>query len=101
MTQKPNLVPNLAIGLRVLSRLLAYPDSDLRSDLPDMRTALQADGALSAGRKEELYALMRKLETGDPLRNESEFVELFDRGRALRCTCSSTCMAIRAIAVRR
>lgn len=75
-------MPNLSIALRVLSRLLAYPDSGLRVDLPDMRAALHADGALSAGRKEEVYALMRKLETGDPLKNESEFVELFDRGRA-------------------
>jgi nitrate reductase gamma subunit len=47
-----------------------------------MRAALHADSALSTGRKDELYALMQKLETGDPLRNESEFVELFDRGRS-------------------
>ena len=75
-------LPNLSIALRVLSRLLAYPDSRLRVDLIDMRAALHADSALGAGRKDELYALMQKLETGDPLRNESEFVELFDRGRS-------------------
>ena len=75
-------LPNLSIALRVLSRLLAYPDSHLRLDLIDMRAALHADSALSTGRKNELYALMQKLETGDPLRNESEFVELFDRGRS-------------------
>ena len=74
-------LPNLSIALRVLSRLLAYPDSALRVDLIDMRAALHADSALSTGRKDELYALMQKLETGDPLRNESEFIELFDRGR--------------------
>ena len=75
-------MPNLSIALRVLSRLLAYPDSGLRVDLIDMRAALHADCALGAGRKNELYALMQKLEAGDPLKNESEFVELFDRGRA-------------------
>lgn len=75
-------LPNLSIALRVLSRLLAYPDSALRVDLIDMRAALHADSALSTGRKDELYALMQKLETGDPLRNESEFIELFDRGRS-------------------
>ena len=82
MTNPPNLVPNLSIGLRVLSRLLAYPNRDLRADLPDMRAALHAESALTASRKEELYALMHKLETGDPLKTESEFVDLFDRGRA-------------------
>ena len=49
-------LPNLSIALRVLSRLLAYPDSALRVDLIDMRAALHADSALSAGRKDELYA---------------------------------------------
>jgi nitrate reductase delta subunit len=75
-------IPNLAIGLRVIARLLAYPNGDLRDDLPDMRAALRAERALTDERKAELYALMHKLGAGDPLRNESEFVELFDRGRA-------------------
>jgi nitrate reductase delta subunit len=75
-------LPNFSIALRVLSRLLGYPDSGLRVDLIDMRAALHADSALDAGRKNELYALMQRLETGDPLRNESEFIELFDRGRS-------------------
>lgn len=75
-------LPNLAISLRVLARLLAYPNGELRADLPDMRAALRADHALTAQRKAELNELMHKLESGDPLRHESEFVDLFDRGRA-------------------
>ena len=75
-------VPNLSISLRVLARLLAYPDSGLRSDLADLQAALRVDQALCAARKEELYALMHHLENGNPLANESEFVELFDRGRS-------------------
>lgn len=73
---------NTSISLRVLARLLSYPDSALRDDLADMRSALHADRALHQARKEELYALMRQLAAGTPLDNESEFVELFDRGRA-------------------
>ena len=75
-------IPNLAISLRVLARLLAYPDDDLLSDLPDMRAALRVEPALTAARKEELYALMRQLEGSDPLHNQSDFVELFDRGHS-------------------
>jgi nitrate reductase delta subunit len=75
-------LPNLAISLRVLARLLAYPNAELRADLPDMRAALRADQALTATRKDELYGLMRKLQEGEPLANESEFVELFDRSRS-------------------
>jgi nitrate reductase delta subunit len=82
MAHIPHHLPNLAISLRVLARLLAYPNAELRADLPDMRAALRADQALTATRKDELYGLMRKLQEGDPLVGESEFVELFDRGRS-------------------
>lgn len=75
-------LPDTSISLRVLARLLSYPDSALRHDLADMRSALHADRALHQARKEELYALMRQLTAGTPLDTESEFVELFDRGRA-------------------
>ena len=73
---------NLAIALRVLARLLAYPDDALRRDLPDMRAALAVEHALGAPRKRELERLIDALESGDPLANESAFVDLFDRGRA-------------------
>ena len=73
---------NLSISLRVLARLLAYPDADLRGDLADMRAALLVERALTPSRKEELYALMQHLLQGNPLEHESEFVELFDRGRS-------------------
>src|ERR1035437_7991972 len=75
-------LPNISISLRVLARLLSYPDRALRHDLADMRSALQDDRALPTARKEELDALIRQLAVGKPLDNESEFVELFDRGRA-------------------
>ena len=73
---------NLAIALRVLARLLAYPDDALRRDLPDLRAALQVEHALGTARKQELHALIEQLESGDALATESAFVDLFDRGRA-------------------
>lgn len=73
---------NASISLRVLARLLSYPDAALRSHLPDMRAALQTDKAVPAGRMAELDTLISTLQNGDALENEAEFVHLFDRGRA-------------------
>ncbi|HOE43699.1 MAG TPA: nitrate reductase molybdenum cofactor assembly chaperone [Rhodoferax sp.] len=69
-------------SLRVLARLLSYPDSLLRGDLNDMRQALVAERALPTARLAELGALMSTLETGNALDNEADYVEVFDRGRA-------------------
>ena len=68
--------------LRVLARLLGYPDAQLRGHLAEMRDALHAEGALSAARLAELDALIATLERRAALDVESDYVELFDRGRA-------------------
>lgn len=47
-----------------------------------MRAALAVERALTAARKDELLALMQHLKVGNPLENESAFVELFDRGHS-------------------
>lgn len=73
---------NTAISLRVLARLLSYPDATLRADLPDMRAALLVERALGAARKDELLALIDTLARGDALDHEAQYVHLFDRGRA-------------------
>jgi nitrate reductase molybdenum cofactor assembly chaperone NarJ/NarW len=54
----------------------------LRAHLPDMAEALQQESALSAPRLAELQALLLQLVSQPPLQVESEFVELFDRGRS-------------------
>ncbi len=72
----------IAIGLRVLAALLGYPDAQLRSHLPEMRSLLRGDVALTASRRSELDALMDALQRAEPLDAESAYVELFDRGRA-------------------
>jgi nitrate reductase delta subunit len=75
-------LPNASLSLRVLARLLSYPDAELGEHLSDMRQALRADKALPAARLAELDALMASLERGNALDNEAEYVQMFDRGRA-------------------
>ena len=82
MTQQNNKLSTASISLRVLARLLAYPDAELRSQLSDMDAALQAEQALAPQRINELVALIRTLQHGNALENEAEYVQLFDRGRA-------------------
>ena len=74
--------PNASLSLRVLARLLSYPDAELRSHLTEMRDALCVEGALTVGRLAELDVLVDALSTSDPLDTEAAYVQLFDRGRA-------------------
>ena len=75
-------LPNASLSLRVLARLLSYPDAELRAHLPDLRTALRSDKAVLGARLAELDALMTLLEKGDVLESEAEYVQIFDKGRA-------------------
>ncbi|MGP1629396.1 MAG: nitrate reductase molybdenum cofactor assembly chaperone [Giesbergeria sp.] len=77
-----NNIPNASKSLRVLARLLGYPDAPLRAHLADMRVALQEEQAVSAGRMLELDALIVLLGSKAVLEVEADYVELFDRGRA-------------------
>ena len=67
--------------LRVLSALLGYPDAQLRSHLGEMRGLLQAEGALAPARRSEIDALIDALSAAEPMDVESDYVEVFDRGR--------------------
>lgn len=77
-----NSPPPMANTLRVLSALLAYPDARMRGYLPEMSELLRDEGALSPARRADVDALMDTLRQADPLQAESDYVELFDRGRA-------------------
>lgn len=77
-----NNPPKASKSLRVLARLLGYPDAQLRSDLADMRGALREERALAPQRLAELDALIDTLSRKAPLETEADYVELFDRGRA-------------------
>jgi len=81
MTALSRIVPS-PLSLRVLALLLSYPGAELRSHLPEMRDALHAERALTAGRLAELEALMDTLSSADPLDAEAAYVQLFDRSRA-------------------
>jgi nitrate reductase delta subunit len=71
----------MARTLRVLARLLGYPDADLRAHLPELRAALHAEQAVSAQRLAELDALVGTLARRDALDVEGDYVQLFDSGR--------------------
>ena len=73
---------SIALSLRVLARLLGYPDAEMRAHLPALREALRAEGALGDARLAELEALMDSLASADALDAEAAYVQLFDRGRA-------------------
>lgn len=68
-------------SLRVLAALLRYPDAAFRAAVPELQQALRTERALPAARIEELCALLQRLQRDDPFTVESEFVDLFDRGR--------------------
>lgn len=71
----------MARTLRVLARLLGYPDADLRAHLPELRAALHAEQAVPAQRLAELDALIGSLARRDGLDVEADYVQLFDSGR--------------------
>jgi len=71
-----------SLSLRVLARLLSYPDAELRSHLSAMRDALHAERAITSGRLAEVDVLMGTLAGGNPIDTEAAYVQLFDRGRA-------------------
>jgi nitrate reductase delta subunit len=73
---------NATLTLRVLARLLSYPDAELRAHLGELQAALQSERTLNAARLAELEALMRNLAGRDPIEVEADYVQLFDRGRS-------------------
>jgi nitrate reductase delta subunit len=72
---------NASLSLRVLARLLAYPDAELLGHLSEMRAVLHSERVLTSQRLAELEALMDSLASSDPLDAEAAYVQLFDRGR--------------------
>jgi nitrate reductase delta subunit len=68
--------------LRALARLLAYPDTQLRTELPALIEAIAQEAALPVARRTELQALANELQRKPALDVEAAYVETFDRGRA-------------------
>ena len=72
---------SVRLTLRALGYLLSYPDAQLRSVMPQLIDALQAEQALTAERMDELKAVCQHLAALDPLEAEARYVDNFDRGR--------------------
>jgi nitrate reductase molybdenum cofactor assembly chaperone NarJ/NarW len=73
--------PQARYTLRVLAHLLRYPDAEFRAHVPEMQEALRSEAALAPIRQTEVLALLKQLARAPALAVESEYVELFDRGR--------------------
>jgi len=82
MTERQTTPNDLSITLRVLARLLQYPDADIRSHLQEMRAALHGARALGRQRLAELDALIDSQLAQSPIDAEADYVQLFDCGRA-------------------
>lgn len=73
---------SISLSLRVLARLLGYPDAEMRAHLSALREALRGERAVGPARLAELEALVDALAGAEPLDAEAAYVQLFDRGRA-------------------
>lgn len=70
----------MVLTLRVIARLLSYPDAELRANVGELQTALHFERALGALRLTELDGLVTALARPRGLGAEAEYVETFDRG---------------------
>ena len=68
--------------LRVLSRLLVYPDSQLLSQMQALKDVVIEDDFLKKKIRKKLFAFMDALAASDEMQAQEAYVELFDRGRA-------------------
>jgi nitrate reductase delta subunit len=68
---------------KVLSALLSYPTRELQEAGPDMIVALNEDRTLSTRHRAETIALVTHVAGGDLLDRQADYVDLFDRTRAL------------------
>lgn len=71
----------MSLTLRVLARLLGYPDAALREHLDEMRQALRAEAAVAPARMAELDALIDGIAARSDIDAEADYVQLFDSGR--------------------
>lgn len=72
----------MSMTLRAMSALLQYPSADLKAAIPEVRTAIRAEGMLPESSIAELEPLLSSLELWDTIESQERYVELFDRGRA-------------------
>lgn len=79
--QYPAVEPDM-LSLRVLARLLDYPSAELQSAAPEMIEILNAERRWDAALRARLMDWCQRLLEADLLELQSEYVALFDKGRA-------------------
>jgi len=72
---------SMSLTLRVLARLLGYPDAALREHLDELRQALHDEAAIAPARLAEIGALIDGIAAQSPIDAEADYVQLFDSGR--------------------
>jgi len=63
---------------RIASALMGYPDAHLRDDLPDIFTAIHAEGSMTNDERQSLSRFCERLSGGDPTETEADYVRTFD-----------------------
>jgi nitrate reductase delta subunit len=71
------------LTLRVLARLMAYPEQPLLDEVPRMIEVLRGESWFAGELAGRLEAFMRRLESRPVTELQEQYVALFDRGRAL------------------
>ncbi len=71
------------LTLRVISRLLAYPDESLKAGLADLADAVEQEGLLSGEARAGVLRLIDAMAHTPLFDLQESYVESFDRGRAL------------------
>ena len=82
MTQRQRTATDLSTTLRVLAKLLQYPDAGIRAHLQEMRAALHGARTVGRERLAELDALIDSQLAQSAIDAEADYVQLFDCGRA-------------------
>lgn len=71
------------LTLRVLSRLMVYPDAVLLTALPEIRSVIADEAGLDESIRQRLLQFVDRYEEHELGAIQEEYVALFDRGRAL------------------
>lgn len=71
------------LTLCAISRLMAYPNEELKAALPEIRAVFEAEGMLDAEQASRLVEFVDELDQYSVLAQQERYVALFDRGRAL------------------